>query len=102
MSLEGKMKSRLYVGNLPFDVETIDLEELFAKNGLVKSINIIKERGSGRGKGFGFVEMGDQQEAREAIENINNKEFQGRVLNVDLARNENKEIAMSIGREELR
>ena len=84
------MKSKLYVGNLSPDVENMDLEKLFSESGTVQSVNIVKDRDSGRNKGFGFVEMKNQQEATNAIENFNSKEFKGRSLKVNLANDDNK------------
>ncbi|MDA8793431.1 RNA-binding protein [Bacteriovoracaceae bacterium] len=81
------MNSRLYVGNLPFDIINLDsdLEELFAKNGTVKLINIMKDENSGVGRGFAFVEMMNAEEAAMAIQSINQKKFMGRILNVSIA-----------------
>ncbi len=83
------MKSKLYVGNLPFDVENMDLENLFSESGTVQSVNIIKDRDSGRNKGFGFVEMKNQQEAAGAIEKFNGFDFNGRTIKVNLAKDKN-------------
>lgn len=87
------MNSKLYVGNLPFDVENVDLENLFSENGTVKTVNIVKDRDTGRAKGFAFVEMKNQQEASAAIENLNEKDFKGRPLRVNLANDDNKRRA---------
>lgn len=84
------MNSKLYVGNLPFDVENVDLENLFSENGTVQTVNIVKDRDTGRAKGFAFVEMKNQQEASAAIENLNEKDFKGRPLRVNLANDDNK------------
>ena len=83
------MKSKLYVGNLSSDVENMDLEKLFSENGTVQSVNIIKDRDSGRNKGFGFVEMTNQQEAADAIEKFNGFDFKGRTIKVNLAKDKN-------------
>ena len=80
------MKSKLYVGNLPFNIENDDLEELFSEAGTVVSANVIKDRSSGRSKGFGFVEMTDEQEANDAIKKFNGYDFKGRTIKVNLAR----------------
>ena len=80
------MKSKLYVGNLPFDAGDGDIEELFAESGKVQSVNLIKDPHTGRARGFGFVEMETEEDASKAIENINDKEFMGRVLVVNLAK----------------
>lgn len=72
--------SKLYVGNLSYNVTSTQLEELFANYGEVKQINIIE------GKGFGFVEMGTQAEAEGAREALNGTDYKGRTLRVDIAR----------------
>lgn len=71
---------KLYVGNLTYSVTNQQLEELFAQYGEVVSVNIIE------GKGFGFVEMGTQEEAEKAEQELNEKEFVGRNLKVNEAR----------------
>ena len=83
------MKSKLYVGNLPPNIENMDLEKLFSESGTVQSVNIIKDRDSGRNKGFGFVEMKNQQEAADAIEKFNGFDFKGRSIKVNLAKDKN-------------
>lgn len=80
------MGKKLYVGNLGYDVSTSDLEGLFATFGTVQSAQIIQDRDSGRSKGFGFVEMGSDQEAQAAIQGLNGKEHAGRPLTVNEAR----------------
>lgn len=72
--------SKLYVGNLNYSVTNQQLEELFANQGTVNSVNIIE------GKGFGFVEMSSSDEAQSAMEALNNTEFAGRPLKIDEAR----------------
>ena len=76
----------IYVGNLSFDATEEDLRSAFEAFGTVDSVNIIKDRDSGRSKGFGFVEMSSGDEARKAIEALNGKEFKGRAMNVNEAR----------------
>jgi len=80
------MGAKLFVGNLSFDVESSDLEGLFSAHGAVKSAQVIMDRDSGRSKGFGFVEMGDDNEAAAAISALNGYEFRGRALTVNEAR----------------
>jgi len=80
------MEAKLYVGNLPFTTEDADLQVLFAKAGTVKSAQVIKDRASGRSKGFGFVEMSSPDEAQNAITMYHGKDFNGRPLTVNLAR----------------
>jgi len=80
------MEAKLYVGNLPFTVGDADLQSLFAQAGTVKSAQVIKDRASGRSKGFGFVEMSSSDEAQSAITMFHGKDFSGRALTVNLAR----------------
>lgn len=80
------MGMKIYVGNLSYDVTEADLEQLFGQHGTVQSCTIITDRDSGRSKGFGFVEMGSDQEARTAIAELNGKELGGRTINVNEAR----------------
>ncbi len=77
---------KLYVGNISFDTNEQDLEELFSEIGTVNSANIINDRDSGRSRGFGFVEMSSKQEGEDAIEQFNGKEVNGRSLVVNEAR----------------
>ena len=80
------MEAKLYVGNLPFSTGDTDLQDLFAKAGTVKSAQVIKDRASGRSKGFGFVEMSSAEEAQNAITMYHGKDFSGRPLTVNIAR----------------
>jgi cold-inducible RNA-binding protein len=77
---------KLYVGNLSYDVNNSSLEELFAPYGPVRSAQVIQDRDTGRSKGFGFVEMGDDNSARTAIAELNEKDFNGRPLTVNEAK----------------
>jgi cold-inducible RNA-binding protein len=77
---------KLYVGNLSYSVDGAQLEEMFSKYGTVRSAEVIQDRDSGRSKGFGFVEMGDDNAAREAIEGLNGRDQDGRSLTVNEAR----------------
>ena len=78
---EVKMQgNKLYVGNLNYSVNNEMLEELFANHGEVKSVNIIE------GKGFGFVEMADGNQAEAAMEALNGTQYEGRTLKIDEAR----------------
>lgn len=72
--------SKLYVGNLKYNVTSEQLEELFANYGEVKQVNIIE------GKGFGFVEMSSSDEAEKAKESLDGSDFEGRTIKVDEAR----------------
>ena len=76
----------IYVGNLPFRSTTDDLERLFGEYGQVDSAAIITDRDTGRSRGFGFVEMGNDQEAQRAIDELNGYEMDGRPLTVNQAR----------------
>jgi RNA recognition motif-containing protein len=80
------MGMRLYVGNLAFGVSSSDLHELFAAHGAVRSADVISDRATGRSKGFGFVEMENDDDAQAAIEALNGNEHQGRTLTVNEAR----------------
>ena len=76
----------IYVGNLSFDATEADLEQVFAEYGEVKSVNVIKDRETGRSRGFAFVEMVDPQAGKRAIEEVNLKEIAGRSVTVNEAR----------------
>ena len=80
------MAKKLYVGNFPYEVTNSQLEELFAKAGTVESANVITDKFSGRSKGFGFVEMSTDEEAKKAIEMFNNSDLNGRSIVVNEAR----------------
>ena len=80
------MGKKLYVGNLPYSVADSDLQQLFGAHGTVQSAQVIMDRDTGRSKGFGFVEMGSDQEAQAAIAALNGKEVEGRSLTVNEAR----------------
>jgi cold-inducible RNA-binding protein len=77
---------RLYVGNLAYSVTNETLESLFAQYGAVKSAQVIMDRDTGRSKGFGFVEMADDNAARDAIKGLNETQQDGRPLTVNEAR----------------
>jgi cold-inducible RNA-binding protein len=78
--------TRLFVGNLSHQVSDSELEGLFAEFGTVQSVEVMRDRASGRGKGFGFVEMGSDTEARAAIQGMHEREVDGRRLTVDEAK----------------
>jgi RNA recognition motif-containing protein len=77
---------KLYVGNLPFQVESSDLEQLFSQFGAVQSAQVVVDRDSGRSRGFGFVEMDSAAEAQAAIDELHDQDYQGRRLTVNEAR----------------
>ena len=80
------MGKNLYVGNLPYSVGDSELQRLFEAHGSVVSAQVIIDRDTGRSKGFGFVEMGNDSEAQAAIADMNGKEVDGRSLTVNEAR----------------
>lgn len=80
------MGKKLYVGNLAYSVGDGELAKMFEAHGTVASAQVIMDRDTGRSKGFGFVEMGSDQEAQAAITALNGQESGGRVLTVNEAR----------------
>ena len=80
------MGKKLYVGNLAYGVTDSSLQSMFAAHGTVQSAQVIMDRDTGRSKGFGFVEMGSDQEGQAAIAALNGKEVEGRALTVNEAR----------------
>jgi len=76
----------IYVGNISYDTTEDDLREAFEEYGEVDSVSIIMDRDSGRSKGFGFVEMPNDEEAQAAMDGLNEQELMGRTLNVNKAR----------------
>lgn len=80
------MGKKLYVGNLSFSVTNDGLAQIFSAHGTVESAEVIIDRMTGRAKGFGFVEMGSDQEAQSAIAALNGQELEGRALVVNEAR----------------
>src|SRR5215471_18441856 len=80
------MGKKLYVGNFGYGVTDGDLSKLFEPHGTVQSAQVIMDRDTGRSKGFGFVEMGSDQEAQAAIQALNGAEVEGRTLTVNEAR----------------
>lgn len=79
----------IYVGNLAYDTTEDVLRQAFESYGEVSSVNIISDRDSGKPKGFGFVEMPDQDAAKSAIDGLNDQELNGRNMNVNEARPRN-------------
>ncbi len=80
------MGRKLYVGNLTYGVTNADLEQMFQPFGTVQSAQVIMDHDTGRSKGFGFVEMGSDQEAQAAIAAMSGKEVDGRQLTVNEAK----------------
>ncbi len=80
----------MYVSNLSFHTTDESLKALFEKFGTVTSAKVINDRDTGRSRGFGFVEMQSEKEAKEAIAALNNKEIEGRAMSVSVARDKPK------------
>jgi RNA recognition motif-containing protein len=80
------MSRKLYVGNLPFTTDETQLQDLFAQAGTVDTVNVVRDRETGRARGFAFVEMGTDEEAQAAIKQLNSFELGGRALTVNEAR----------------
>ena len=80
------MGSKLYVGNLSYNVTSAELNTMFAPHGQVQSAEVIQDRESGRSKGFGFVQMGTDEEAQKAIAALSGQENDGRALTVNEAK----------------
>jgi len=83
---------KIYVGNLSFEATELDLKDAFGAHGQVETATIVKDTFSGRSRGFGFVEMSNEAEARTAISTLNGKEIKGRTVKV------NEAISKSDGR----
>jgi RNA recognition motif-containing protein len=80
------LKNKVYVGNLPYEVEDEDLQNLFTAVGEVLSARVIRDRDTGRSKGFGFVEMATDSLAESAVSQLDGNDFQARALRVSIAR----------------
>jgi RNA recognition motif-containing protein len=80
------MGKRLYVGNLSYDAFQEDLEEMFKPFGTIVDVHLVLDRNTGRSRGFGFVEMGTEDEAQKAVDGLDGTEVMGRVLKVNIAR----------------
>lgn len=80
------MGRKLYVGNLPYDTGETDLQELFGRSGAVETVTIMRDQATGRGRGFGFVEMASDADAQKAISELNQYQLGGRGLTVNEAR----------------
>ena len=80
------MGSKLYVGNLSYNTTGSELEQLFSQHGTVQSAEVIADRDTGRSKGFGFVQMGSDEEAQAAIAALNGQDHMGRNLTVNEAK----------------
>jgi RNA recognition motif-containing protein len=80
------MSRKLYVGNLPYEIGETELQELFARAGSVESVTVMRDQMTGRARGFGFVEMSTDEDAQQAISQINGTQVGGRNLTVNEAR----------------
>jgi cold-inducible RNA-binding protein len=78
--------TRLFVGNLSYQTGENDLQDYFAQAGTVSSVNLMLDKATGKSRGFAFVEFADSASAQRAIEQLHNKEFQGRPLTINIAR----------------
>ncbi len=80
------MNNKLYVGNLSYEATESDLQTLFGEAGTVQTVSIVRDRDTGRARGFGFVEMANDAEAQTAIERFDQRPFGGRNLTVNVAK----------------
>ena len=80
------MGRKLYVGNLPYEIGETELQELFSRAGSVESVTVMRDQATGRARGFAFVEMGSDDEAQQAIRELNASQLGGRSLTVNEAR----------------
>jgi RNA recognition motif-containing protein len=87
----------IYVGNLPYDAGETQLTELFSQYGQVQAASVIMDRATGRSRGFGFVEMPNADEAQQAIDALNEKEFNGRALKINEAKPREERPRRSFG-----
>lgn len=91
------MANKLFVGSLAFSATDDDLAQFFSQAGTVQSAKVIMDRDTNRSKGFGFVEMSNDDEAQKAIEQLNGKELNGRAVNVSEARPREERPRQSYG-----
>ena len=80
------MSTKLYVGNLPYQTTESDLQTLFESSGQVSTVNLVRDRSTGQARGFAFVEMSDEDGARNAIQQLDRFEYGGRNLTVNEAK----------------
>jgi RNA recognition motif-containing protein len=83
---ESQMSQKLYVGNLPYETNEQDLQDLFAQAGTVETVTVMRDRDTGRARGFAFVEMASAEDAQNAISQLNDQQFGGRRLTVNEAK----------------
>jgi RNA recognition motif-containing protein len=84
------MNKKLYVGSLPYSITEDQLRDMFTEFGALESVRIITDKYTGQSKGFGFVEMANEEDAQKAIDGVNGREMNGRTLVVNEARPEEK------------
>jgi RNA recognition motif-containing protein len=89
------MENKLFVGNLSWDATEDDLQELFGKAGTVTEVAVMRDRFTGRARGFAFITMSTPEEALEAIRQLENMEFMGRPMKVNIARPKEERPAYS-------
>lgn len=92
------MDKRLFIGGLPFSIDDQALVALFSKHGKVESANVIMDRMTNQSKGFGFVDMGSEQEAQAAIKALDGTEVEGRKITVNIARPREERPSGNFGR----
>ena len=80
------MSRKLYVGNLPFNTDETQLQDLFAQAGTVDTVSVVRDRETGRARGFAFVELASDEDAQKAINQLNSYQLEGRALTVNEAR----------------
>ena len=80
------MSRKLYVGNLPYTTDEAQLQDLFAQAGAVDTVSVVRDRETGRARGFAFVEMASDEDAQQAINQLNSYQLDGRALTVNEAR----------------
>ena len=80
------MQKKLFVGGLSYNTDVEELRELFVQAGEVMSVNVIKDKFTNQSRGFGFVEMSEETEAKAALQGLNNKEVEGRAMSVSVAK----------------
>jgi len=80
------MSRKLYVGNLPFETGDVELQEIFGRTGTVETVTVMRDASTGRGRGFAFVEMATDDDAKKAIQELHEVELGGRRLTVNEAR----------------
>lgn len=91
------MAKNIYVGNLPWRIKDDELRELFETHGNVTNAQVIKDRQTGRSRGFGFVEMDNDEEAQQAIDALNGVDVDGRPLTVNEARQREERRSRPVG-----